>query len=545
MKKTLWWAVLAAFLPATVYAQTPTPFRVSASGTLIPNKTGTLSGSIVLSIQPIYDAGMFDASAVDAGVTVDAGIAADSGQSVDSGVAPDAGAVIADGGTTPIDSGVSDASSLGVADPGLPFIAGTAPGGISIPTSPFTLPAPGATAIEPDMKTMIRRMPAGTVPIYAQSRAFTSDHQFIMLATPNVGYFIYRWSDLSKMGGGSWSDPKIVPGTHTVLHLDNQSGALSVLAYNIDTNTDAVVMTLPEFVGADGNNSFEDVSDDGRYFTIYGYKSDRSPWFTVIDLSAKKPLYELSEAALFATGAPCAGVTSDPDWFAVSHLSRYLVIQWKADGTTRCHGTEVWDLPTGTFLRNINDQHNHGDLAVDANGNDVYATVTTAYPLNNNYNGIVVHPLDGSPMRPVRVIDWGEFEHMSCRGPWGYCIVASNQSAAGATRPFSSEIWMVSLQDGSARHLAHHRTLGLDYWTQPEVTWSQDGKSAVVATDLGVTGTYESFSIELPWQTPSSGSLMLVYGATALAAGAAAVSAVARKLSRSKKESDSGSPSEK
>lgn len=376
---------------------------------------------------------------------------------------------------------------LEVPDPVGPF--GREPSGASLSVASFIAPAAGSTIVEQTFGTTIRGMPAGSVHEYSQLQTFTDDGMYVLLIEQD-GYAIRRYSDLTLIAKSWWTSPKWIPGTHKLLVIEGGP----VTYYTIDADAagaKSVVMTLPQFMYASGARSHEAMSEDGRWTGLYVNNDGQGGrWVCAVDIIDKR-LGAARRLQDIQPSDPQWGLV-DIDWVGISPLGRYMVVQQLSMGK----GLELYDVQTGQHVRQIYDHHNHSDVGVAPDGREFVATTSLTHPDNNNYPSIVVHWLDGTPAKHLRMIDWDRSEHYSCKGPRGKILVsAGGRSRGGPLGPLEGELYVISL-DGSVQRLVHHRSISSDYWMMPKASISKDGKRIIWSTDLGISGKRHCFVIE-------------------------------------------------
>ncbi|MEW6213037.1 MAG: cadherin-like domain-containing protein, partial [Acidobacteriota bacterium] len=89
-----------------------------------------------------------------------------------------------------------------------------------------------------------------------------------------------------------------------------------------------------------------------------------------------------------------------------------------------------------------------------------------------------------TPPSYVQLIDWGNGEHISCRGSRGECLVTAGSDPANGWGPFEAELFL-QRTDGTVLRLAHHRSTSCGYWVQPRGSVSRDGRYVIFASDWG------------------------------------------------------------
>ncbi len=100
--------------------------------------------------------------------------------------------------------------------------------------------------------------------------------------------------------------------------------------------------------------------------------------------------------------------------------------------------------------------------------------------------------------------DW-IFEHISCRGPYGWCLVtAANGPANGVWDPLEEELFLLKLDGSGVVRLGHHRsdptiqpTDDDYYWAQPRASFSASGRYVIFDTNWGVAPDTHAYVIDL------------------------------------------------
>lgn len=332
--------------------------------------------------------------------------------------------------------------------------------------------------------------------IYSQLQAFSSDSEYLLL-TGSDGYVVRRVDDLSRVAGletSNWNVPRWHPTRpHVLVHFDrNDDSDVTLQFTDVDSLVTDDVFTFPAMYETIlGNQSFDEVSDDGRWIAGMVTRNDGERVIFTLNietrtLGALVPVTGLYDSAACSRD-PEWGVI-EPDWIAPSPLGRYLVVQWPRDGVARCSGLETFDIEAGAFVGRVYDGHQHGDLGVMPDGvTEFFMTFELAAPPPNNDRpaiGVRLLPGTATVSEPtfVRVLDWGNGEHISCRGPNGVCVVTAGTLADNGWNPFEGEVF-IQRTDGSVLRLAHHRSSSCGYWVQPRATISRDGRYVVFASD--------------------------------------------------------------
>lgn len=376
------------------------------------------------------------------------------------------------------------------------------PGGITDPkrvVKPAALPLQpsGKVFTDPAFNTKLRRITADSnasslgTHIYSQLQAFSSDNRFVLLIEGDW-YTVRRVDNLSLvMRNANWNAPRWYPAqAHTIIHYDtNADTVVRVQLTNMDTKTTSTIFAFPrQYQRVMGNQSFDELSRDGRWMSGMVRRNDDAAVIFAFDtmnrrLTAMLPLPDLYGGA--CRPDPQWGQV-EPDWVGVSPLGRYLVVQWIRDGTARCSGLETFNLEGGSFVGRVHDSHDHGDLGVDVDGTTEFFMTGEYHPSGNPAIGIRKLPGTAtvSPKHYVRVVHWGDAEHISCQGPNGVCVITNGYATTNTWRPLEGEI-MLLRTNGSVLRLAHHRSSDCGYWVQPRASISLDGRYVIFASDWG------------------------------------------------------------
>ena len=374
--------------------------------------------------------------------------------------------------------------------------------------APLPLQPVGTPFVDPVFGTTLRRVSNTSASggfethIYSQLQAFSADNAYLLL-DGSAGFVVRRVSDLSLVAGldtSEWNVPRWHPTrSHTLIHFDSNADTVIRLQFtDVDTLVTTTVFTFPaQYERIRVNQSFDEVSEDGRWLAGMVSRDDGVQVIFALDLQNLTLGAQVPIPGLYA--GPCESgpqwPEAEPDWIGVSPLGNYLVVQWARDGTARCSGLETFDLQTGDFIGRVYDGHQHGDLGVDSDGTtEFFMTFEMAAPPPDNDRpalGVRTLPGTSSVSAPayVQVLDWGNGEHISCRGPNGVCLVTASTWDINGWNPFEGELFL-QYTDGRVLRLVHHRSSDCGYWVQPRASISRDGRYVVFASDWGQeTGT--------------------------------------------------------
>jgi hypothetical protein len=330
---------------------------------------------------------------------------------------------------------------------------------------------------------------------YSQLQAFSTDNKYVLLGT-DKGYEVFHVATRASATLAPQNNVNVARWqpdlNHTLVWIDsNEDETIRVQYANVDTGAITTHYTFPNnFDRIRGNQSFDELSDDGRWMGGMAAAGDDDIIFS-LDLRNKRLGAQMSLSSLYS--GTCAldpeyGIV-EPDWVGISPLGNYLVVNWARDGVDRCSGQEIFDVSSGRFLGHSYDSHAHGDLALTKDGQEVFVTTINASSEDGSFPAIVRFDLPNGYNSPtlIKTVPWHAVWHISCRGPRGMCLVTSfpadsNFELKGV---LEDELYMIYF-DGSVRRLGHHRSSGCGYWVQPRASISRDARYAIFDSDFWV-----------------------------------------------------------
>ena len=234
-------------------------------------------------------------------------------------------------------------------------------------------------------------------------------------------------------------------GNILVVRAENAAGARVAFAYDIARKTKYPDIDLGSLAGA---NNFCSISPSGRFVFCFQDMMDDS-----------------NEAYVFSTnGAPVQ------------------------------HWTE-------------NHRPGHGDMTVDANGDDVYVGISKADP--DKYHVIKRRLRDGLV---TDLVAFGEGQHASIRSinrP-GWVFLTYSGSYQELTEhpdwaPFYQEIVALRIDgSGGLRRIVHTSSAKADYWSEAHASPSPDGTQIIWASNWGdAGGPVAAYVARLSWAAPA------------------------------------------
>lgn len=220
-----------------------------------------------------------------------------------------------------------------------------------------------------------------------------------------------------------------------------------------NTQTSTVLRTFPGYSDLSIGNAEGNLSIDDRVVALMGRKTTgpfglNDLYVIVYDIQNDLVLSESRFDNKFTTAADRI------DWVSVSQSGNYVLFSWRARGTGRDQGVEVYQVVDGvlTFQRQLVPIAAHGDIGYDSFGNEVYVQNGVEYE-GSPAVGLSSFRLDNGE-RVTQLLDGGlnspwQAAHVSCRNykrpGWAYISTQSQQANLSTN---SKEVLAVKL-DGS------------------------------------------------------------------------------------------------
>lgn len=404
--------------------------------------------------------------------------------------------------------------AVGLSEPGPRYLAEF--GGAVLATPNLSAPGPGESVLLPDFRTTLERItgtPWGNHD-YSQLQPFSHDGRYVLLiegeSEGEVDWVVRSWPELEPVyeGTAGWNVPRWHPTDFgKMVHFDsNEDETLRLQQTDVAGGAVEAVFTFPsEYERVRGNQSFDEISRTGEWLAGMAATSSGQTIFA-FNLAEGRLGVELDLDELYR--GRCAPDPQwgnlEPDWIGVSPLGNWLMVQWAAAGTDRCNGLEAFDIETGEFTGRVTAGHPHGDLALLSDGTtEVFVTTELSGPppgdnfvggqpgdgdVDGNYPALSYRTLPGPPsgeQEPsyLYLTDW-ILEHVSCRGPSGWCLATFVESLAnGAADPLEGELVLFRLDGEGIARLGHHRSSSGGYWQQPRASISNDGRYVIFDSD--------------------------------------------------------------
>ncbi len=355
-----------------------------------------------------------------------------------------------------------------------------------ISSSRLSAPAVGGTVTDPAFGVTVRRLTnrgenGGLATAeYPQLQAINADETRVLVTTETDFRVIDLATGQETHVGIDLSMPRWHPmEADTLIGFNQRSGNniqfqhVELMGNGVFIARDIVNISDLGFRGL-SLGSWEDASADGRYISIMNQERGSD------------------QAALIDTVTGQVGASIDTgglDWVGVAPSGRYLVLQYTTRGVGPTSGLVILDGSTGQFLGHATDHYEHGDLGVDAQGNDVFATIGwTDYCAEGEAPCFSISPLpdtiERDNLQNRRVFDPPVDCYTSCRNfrRGGFCVTSNDYGSPGVG-PFGGEIWLNRMSDGAVLRLAHHRSSARSYYTLVRPVISPTGRYIVFTSD--------------------------------------------------------------
>ena len=148
----------------------------------------------------------------------------------------------------------------------------------------------------------------------------------------------------------------------------------------------------------------------------------------------------------------------------------------------------------------------HASIGRDANGNDVYNTVSfddadpgalVSYTLSSGARKVIIGPKTGWTYPPSGI----HVSSVALKNP-GWAAVSIVGNTADGKAVLDNELVLTNVTTGAVCRVAHHRSKAgegpWDYWAEPHVVISPSGTRLLFGSDWGGGASVDSYVVELP-----------------------------------------------
>jgi hypothetical protein len=238
-------------------------------------------------------------------------------------------------------------------------------------------------------------------------------------------------------------------------------------------------------------------SKDGRKLVVRARDSTGALVAFAYDIVAKRKYPDIQLSGLAGANGYCT----------VSPSGRYILCSQEMPDET--NASYVFTT-NGAQLQHWAENHRpgHGDMTIDADGNDVYVGVSKSDP--DKYHIIKRRLKDG---RVTDLAPFGEGQHVSMRNinrpGWAF-ITYSGDFAEGTQHPnwapFYTEIIALRIDgSGEIRRIVQTRSAKHDYWSEAQGSPSPDGSQIIWSSNWDEAGgPVESYVARIDWPPGTS-----------------------------------------
>jgi hypothetical protein len=260
------------------------------------------------------------------------------------------------------------------------------------------------------------------------------------------------------------------------------------------TDREAPVFSSNDYEELQFGPSKGNPSHDGNRIVVKAMRWGTTLVAFAFDMATRQKFPDIDLASLPGTSGACT----------ISPLGQYIhCSQGRDDGTEE---TYIFAID-GTLKQHWTDHHRpgHGDLALDADGSEVYVGISKSDP--DLYQIIKRRLSDGAV---TSLTPYGQAQHVSLRSirrP-GWAIISYDGDPAEVAQrpdwaPFAREVIALKIDgSGEVRRITPTRNAPFDYWSETHASPSPDATQIIWSSNWGVPGgpVFE-FVTRLEWPT--------------------------------------------
>ena len=329
---------------------------------------------------------------------------------------------------------------------------------------------------------------------YSRRQAFNADNTFLIIGGENGAWHLYNANTMAFVrtlsGPAGNADLQWHPTDPSTLYFFDTNGGMVLRQLNVNTNTATVAATftgrLPwgdvSRVWTRGEGS---PSADGRFWCLMAETSN----FTTRGVF----VYDLQTQTVVGT----RNVTARPDHTSMSPSGRWCTVS-HLEGAG---GTVAWDR-TFTTSRQLHRTSEHSDIALNAQGQDVFVAVD----YQTNAGDFFMHNIDTNvrtTLFPTYIAGTATAYHVSGRafGKPGWVLVSTYGASGSSNQWLHNKLFAVELRAGGRiLNLGHHQSRLNGYWSEPHATVNRDFTRIVWASNWGTTSAtdIDTYMMYLP-----------------------------------------------
>ena len=384
------------------------------------------------------------------------------------------------------------------------YAPGFAPvtGQVAAPARESPRPAKGQVQVDPDFHICLVRATAHDVEPphefarndYSRRQAFNADNSRFIVYASGGTWHLYDANSLAYIrplkGLAGDAEPQWDPVDPKQLYYVPNNGGMQLLRLNVETSKSTVAVDFTGKLAWPGvarvwTQSEGSPSADGRYWCFLAETSS----FGILGAFT----YDLREQKVLGTLA----LGKSPDHASMSPSGRYCVISsdWRSGGTV------AWNREF-TTSRKLHIGTEHSDLAIGANGHDIFVFVD----FQSNEGDLVMVDVDTgtrTTLLPTYIAGSATSYHVSGKAfdrP-GWILLSTYDHHGGAETWLHERILAVQLQaKPRIINLAHHHSQSNGYWTEPQASVSRDFSRVLFNSNWGTSSALDvdAYLLRLP-----------------------------------------------
>jgi hypothetical protein len=265
-----------------------------------------------------------------------------------------------------------------------------------------------------------------------------------------------------------------------------------IYTWNPRSDVRIAVHSFPDYENLKFGPHKGNPSKDGTKLVVGATNRKGTPVAFAYDLEAKRKYPDIDLASL----------SGQNDYCSISPSGRYVFC-----ANTTSSGIDIAYIFTvdGAQLQQWTEHHRpgHGDMTIDADGNDVYVGISKSDP--DKYHIIKRRLNDGAV---TDLAPYGDSQHASIRNinrpGWVFVSYGGSYSdVAGYPNgaPFYQEVIALRIDgSGEVRRVVQTRNVKNDYWSETHASPSPDGSQIIWSSNWGrAGGPVADFVAQLSW----------------------------------------------
>jgi len=302
---------------------------------------------------------------------------------------------------------------------------------------------------------------------YSRRQAFNADNTRFFVFSENGFWHMYDANTLAYIkvlpGLAGDAEPQWDPVDPNLLYWVPTNGGTRINRLNVETGVNTVAADFTGRLPWSGaahiwTKSEGGPSADGRYWCLMAENSS----FNTLGVFT----YDMQTGQVIGTKS----MTARPDHISMSASGRWCVVSHLAGSG----GTVAWDRQFQQS-RQLHTTSEHSDLALDANGNDIFVAVD----YQANQGDVYMHNIDTNVrtnLFPTYMGGAATAYHFSGkafdRPGW---VLVSAYAGYGPNQWYMDKIYAVELTaNPRILQIAHHQSRYSGYWTEPHASVSRD-----------------------------------------------------------------------